>query len=324
MNVRKTIRNYLELSRLFGAINPISAILIGALASTVGITLIDVVVIILIGILAHAYVESINDYCHLGEDSNDPEFQYRPLVSGEIKPKNALIFSLFCFIFTVTLSVIFYPKLLPLIFILLAALFGTIYTIKGKYIPWAYDFSASIGAGFLVLYGATLAGDITMIAVILSIIVFLVAVYGEWIGAMKDVDIDRKFNVPTTAVRWGYTHDKPLTLRDPNLQYFIGILIALDIFYLLPVIYNLVSQTYLYIFLVIGIPTQFYLIYRLFGIQNKDTIRKHPYIFLSSMIFLAFALLIDKITIYVILAIMVFIVIWVYVFSLIGIRYCID
>jgi len=243
MSVGWIIRNYLELGRFFAAVNPVSAILIGALASTVGITLIDVVLIILIGIFAHAYVESINDYCHLEEDSADPEFQYRPLVSGEITPKNALIFSISCLIITVAISMIFYPKLLSLILILLAIFFGTFYTIKGKFIPWAYDFSASIGAGFLVLYGAALAGDITMIAVILSIIVFLVTVYGEWIGAMKDVDIDRKFNVPTTAVRWGYTHDKPLTLRDPNLQYFIGILIALDIFYLLPVIYNLVSQT---------------------------------------------------------------------------------
>ena len=322
MSVGRIIRNYLVLGRFFAAVNPMSAILIGALASTGGITLIDVVLIFLIGIFGHAYVESINDYCHLEEDRVDPEFQYRPLVSGEITPKNALIFSISCIIITVTISMIFYPKLLSRILILLAIFFGTFYTIKGKFIPWGYDFSASIGAGFLVLYGATLTGDITMIAINLSIIVFLVTVYGEWIGAMKDVDIDRKFNVPTTAVRWGYTHDKPLTLRDPNLQYFIAILIALDIFYLFPVICNFVSQTYLYIFLVVGIPIQFYLVYRLLGIQSKDTIRKHPYIFLPSMIFLAFALLIDKITIFGIVSIMAFIVAWVYVFSLTGIRYC--
>ena len=324
MSLWKVIKNYLELGRLFGAANPIGALLLGAFTSTGNTTLLDAAKIIVIGIFAHAYMEAINEYCHIEEDRNNPQFQYRPIVRGDIKPKNALFFSVFCFIFTILFSLIFFPKLLPLIFILLAGLLGTFYTIKGKYIPWAYDFSASVGAAFLVVYGSTAIGEITLITVIAVLFVFLVSVYGEWIGGMKDVDIDRKFNVPTTAVRWGYSHDKPLTLKDPNLLYFIGIVISIDIVYSLAAIYRLLSPTYFYIFLFIGLPIQFYLIYKLFGKQDKETLRKHPYIFLGSMMFLAFVLVIDKITIWGVLVIMAFLLSWVYIFSLAGIRFSID
>jgi len=141
---------------------------------------------------------------------------------------------------------------------------------------------------------------------------------------MKDVDIDRKFNVPTTAVRWGYSHDKYLSFKDPNFIYFIWIVISIDIVYSMPFFLQLISPTYFYIFLVIGIPIQCYLIYKLYGKQNKESFRVHPLLFLGSMNFLAFVLVIDKIMIWGVLITLAFIFGWVYIFSLFRISFSKD
>ncbi|MGF3554579.1 MAG: hypothetical protein ACQXXF_04805, partial [Thermoplasmatota archaeon] len=192
------------------------------------------------------------------------------------------------------------------------------------------------GAAFLVIFGAFTIGDITPITIIAAICAFFISVYSEWIDGMKDVDIDRKFNVPTTAVRWGYTHDKKLSLYfirtkkdgkthykigDWNLIYFICIVLVIDTVYSLPFFLGLLSPTYFYSFLIIGVPMHIFLVYKLFGKQNKESLRKHPLYFLGTAMFLAYNLVIDKIMIWGILIILAFIIGWVYVFSLFGVQF---
>ena len=336
VSIFKTIKDYIILSRLFGATNTWGAIFLGAVTSTVLPNISDAVKLLVVTIFAHAYMGALNEYWHIKEDKNNPLYKYKPLVIGDIKTKTALIFIYMCFILTIIFSFVFYPNLLSLSALVLAALFGTLYTVKGKYIAWAYDLTPSVGAAFLVLYGALAVGGITYITIVAALCSFFISLYSEWVGAMKDVDTDRKFKVPTTAVRWGYTHSKPLSLFsskkgknpnptdskvDRNLLYFIGIVIAIDIIYSLPFFFGLLSPTYFYIFIFIGIPIQLFLIYKLFGKQDKESLRKHPLYFLTSANFLAFVLVIDKIMIWGVFFIIVFIVGWVYLFSLFGIRF---
>ena len=332
----KIIRDYLKLGRLFGTTNTWGAIFLGAWTSTASPMLIDAAKILVIAIFAHAYIGAINEYCHIEEDKNNPQYAYKPLVKGDITPQNARIYIYFCLTMMILTSIVFYPNLIAPLALISAAAFGTFYTVKGKYIVWAYDFSSSVGAALLIIFGATAIGGITSVTIIAALCAFLISVYSEWIDGMKDVDIDRKFNIPTTAVRWGYTHDKPLSILcfkenkdkkrslsigDPNLIYFIGIVITIDIIYSMPFFLGLLSATYFYIFLFIGIPIQIFLIYKLFGLQDKETLRKHPLFFLGSMMFLAFVLVIDKIAIWGLLITFLFIIGWVYVFSLMGVAF---
>lgn len=338
-SIFKSIKDYLKLGRLFGATNTWGTIFLGAVTSTILPNILDAVKLLIIAIFAHASMGALNEYWHIKEDKNNPQYKYKPLVKGDIPLKNALIFICFCFIMTIIFSIVFYPNLLSLAILILAALFGIFYTVKGKYIAWAYDLTPSIGASFLVIYGALAIGGITYITIIAALCAFLISIYSEWIDAMKDVDTDRKFNVPTTAVRWGYTHDKPLLIYffkkrkeanspyfigDPNLLYFIGTVVAIDIIYSLPFFFGLLSPTYFYIFLFIGIPIQIFLILKIFGKQDKESLRKHPLYFLGSAMFLAYVLVVDKIMIWGVLIILAFIVGWVYVFSLLGIRFSRD
>jgi 4-hydroxybenzoate polyprenyltransferase len=335
----KTIKVYLKLGRLFGATNTWGAIFLGAVTSTIFPNILDAIKILIIAIFSHAYIGAINEYFHLEEDKDNPQYTYKPLVKGEIKPRNALNFIYLCYFMMIFFSAFFYPNILAFICIVTAALFGTLYTVKGKYIAWAYDITPSFGAAFLVIFGALAIGEITPITIIAAMCAFLISVYSEWIDGMKDVEIDRKFNVPTTAVRWGYAHDKILSLYiskskkdgkksysigDPNLIYFIGIVLTIDIIYSLPFFLGFISPNYLYIFLFIGIPIHLFLIYKLFGKQNLESLRKHPLYFLGSAMFLAFNLVIDKIMIWGILIILAFIIGWVYAFSLIGVQFSKD
>lgn len=59
----------------------------------------------------------------------------------------------------------------------------------------------------------------------------------------------------------------------------------------------------------------------MFGKQDSESLRKHPLYFLSSAVFLAFNLVIDKIMIWGILIVLLFVIGWVYIFSLIGIKF---
>ncbi len=317
------VKNYLKLGRSFGTTNTWGAIFLGVLTSSVMPTFLDAIKILLIAFFAHAYIGALNEYWHIEEDKKHPQYKYKTLVRGDISKKNGLFYIYFCLIAAIFLSIVFYLNF-STVFLILGAVFGTLYTVKGKYIAWAYDLTPSFGAAFLIVYGATTIGEITSITIVAAICAFFISVYSEWIDGMKDVDTDKIFKVPTTAVRWGYTHDKILSIKDPNLLYFISIVITLDIVYSLPFFLNLLSPTYFYIFLSIGVPIQGYLIYKLFGKQDKESLRKHPLLFLGTMMSMGFVLVIDKIAIWGVLIIIAFILGWVYVFSLFGIQFSQD
>ena len=318
-----TVKNYLKLGRSFGTTNTWGAIFLGVLTSSAMASFVDALKILPIAFFAHAYIGAINEYWHIEEDKKHPQYKYKPLVRGDISKRNALIYIYFCLIMAILISILFYNNF-STVFLILGAVFGTLYTVKGKYIAWAYDLTPSFGAAFIIIYGATTIGNITSITIVAAICAFFISVYSEWIDGMKDVDTDKKFKVPTTAVRWGYSHNKHLDLKDPNLLYFIAIVLILDIVYSLPFFLNFVSPTYFYIFLIIGVPIQVYLIYKLFGKQNKESLRKHPLLFLGTMMSMGFVLVIDKIQIWGVLIIILFIIGWVYIFSLFGIQFSKD
>ena len=98
----------------------------------------------------------------------------------------------------------------------------------------------------------------------------------------------------------------------------------IDIVYSIPFFLHLLSPAYFYIFLSIGIPIQCYLIYRLHGKQDEESLRIHPLLFFGSMFFLAFVLVIDKIMIWGVLITVAFILGWVYVLSLFGVSFSKD
>ena len=319
---RATFRDWVLLGRFFGASATSGVILLGAFTSTTTpVELLDIVKLIIVGTAAHGFVGSINDYWHIDEDKKHPQYAYKPLVRGAISRRGAFAYVTACWASAMFLSVIFFPSFPAYAALAVAGSCGAYYTVKGKYQAWAYDFSPSMGAALLVVYGATAIGGPTLLTWVAAGCSFFMSVYAEWIDGMKDVATDRKFGVPTTAARWGYSHGKPLTLRDPNLQWFIATMLCIDILYVLPWLTGVVTPYYMYWFAIMGVPAQVYFVYFLLGRRDKESLRVHPLLFIGFMMFLAFTLVIDRIGILGILAMMGFIWGWVAVLAGLGIRF---
>ena len=82
----KIIRDYLKLGRFFGTTNTWGTIFLGAWTSTASPMLIDAAKILVIAIFAHAYIGAINEYCHIEEDKNNPQYAYKLLIQHEAMP----------------------------------------------------------------------------------------------------------------------------------------------------------------------------------------------------------------------------------------------
>jgi 4-hydroxybenzoate polyprenyltransferase len=178
-----------------------------------------------------------------------------------------------------------------LIFFTFANIFATAYSLKGKYTPWAYDVTLALGLFFYVLYGASAVGEFASIretllyplTIVAAVIIFLFEVFIQWGNAVKDVETDRLLKVPTRAVVWSYKLEDNLGIRDPNLVYGVIIKLLLIAAFLSPFLLDGIGAVdfqfklhmfglplYLVIFLIIGVPTQLYSIFRMLGRHTRS------------------------------------------------------
>jgi len=248
----------------------IAGILFGAYASG-PIGFFDVICLGTIGFFAHYYGNALNEIVDRDLDATVPELKKKPLVANSITLREAQLLTIISFSSVMVLTLLFYPMLLTITLGFASLSMVTFYNMKGKYLPWAYDFALPIGIGLSVLYGASAVHGITPLAVNVALITVWAGAFMEWEGAMKDVETDRRLHVPTRAVIWGYHHDKLLTLRDENIIFGIGLKGILLISCSLPVVFDLVSREYLYIFLIIGVPSQLYIIFEMFGVHDRES-----------------------------------------------------
>ena len=283
MGLFTTIRTYLQLGRVFSAMLTAGAAILGALLSGIQPTGIQFLALGAIGFFSHAFGCSLNEICDLNLDRTVPEITNKPLVSGEITLVQAYTFSLGSLFASLLLVVLVFPYRLALAFFILANVMVAIYDIKGKYTIGLYDTSLASGFLFYTLFGAAAVGAYYNLGEFLAHplilfaagAIFLFEVLFQWVNAMKDVDTDRKFNVPTSAVRWGYHLGKELTIRDPNIVYgfsirlgIIALLLIGNIFYAPRAFAGL--TWFLIVFLVVGVPFQLLTFYRLLGRKKRD------------------------------------------------------
>ncbi|EMR75017.1 hypothetical protein MBGDF03_00506 [Thermoplasmatales archaeon SCGC AB-540-F20] len=177
-------------------------------------------------------------------------------------------------------SIIFFPNIISTILIIVAISFGIGYDIKGKYTPWLYEFTLGTAYFFMVFYGASIPGglqSITPLTWVIAIIIFFETNMTIWMAGLKDVKTDLHTKIPTRAVIWNYNHEQPLTLKDKNFIFGSFVKIAILLTFSIPFIYDVlyppifqVNTTYFYIFLIIGIGSQLFLIYKLLGRHDRE------------------------------------------------------
>jgi 4-hydroxybenzoate polyprenyltransferase len=166
--------------------------------------------VFIIGVITHVFGEILNDYKDYEIDKNNIELSEKPLVSGAISKKGALILLLLVLVVLIATIVIYRFNILSLLMLLMTAICGIVYNIKSK--DWVYS-PPVILAGypfFLILFGGIYAGDYNNLFDVpgLVYIIALLGAFQLWIntailGHLKDVKNDSECGVVTFPIRLG-------------------------------------------------------------------------------------------------------------------------
>ncbi len=205
----KKVAAYAKLLRLPG---------IGALgiptviaALTVGVVdPVDLSLVFLIGAIACIFGFILNDYADVELDGLIDDLKEKPLVSGAISKKNALTISIFLALLSFVLITILwygqtidYYKILAVLCIFSAGIFGSVYDLYGKHIIGS-DFLVAFSVALVFLFGALSFGRPEIVTWIIFVLTFNNLLYMNAIqNGIKDADHDYKMGVKNIALSSG-------------------------------------------------------------------------------------------------------------------------
>ena len=150
---------------------------IGAL--TVGVTdLYNLILVFIIGAIACVYGFVLNDYADIELDQLVDVLHKKPLVSGEVSKKGALITTIFLMLLAfLFISILWYGltidtyKIMAILCIIIAGFLGSIYDLYGKRIV-GLDFLVALSVAFIFLFGALSFGKPNVITWVIFVLTF--------------------------------------------------------------------------------------------------------------------------------------------------------
>jgi len=182
---------------------------IGAL--TVGVTdLYNLIFVFIIGAIACVYGFVLNDYADIELDKLVDVLHKKPLVSGDVSKKGALITTIFLMLLAfLFISILWYGltidiyKIMAILCIVIAGFLGSIYDLYGKRIIGS-DFLVALSVSFIFLFGALSFGKPNVITWIIFVLTFNNLLYMNAIqNGIKDADHDYKMGVNNIALNSG-------------------------------------------------------------------------------------------------------------------------
>ena len=163
----------------------------------------------LVGIIVHIFGEILNDFMDYDIDKTNIELSEKPLVSGDVSKKGALLGLILCLIFLILIIIFYKFNSLSLLLLIVAATTGIIYQLISK--KWLHSAALlALYAFFIILFGAAFAGDYNTILSI-PLLVYILSTLGFfqlWIntailGHLKDIKNDSEYGVKTFPMRFG-------------------------------------------------------------------------------------------------------------------------
>jgi len=278
------IRDYIEITRLYNMGLTGVAPVLGALTmwNEGTLTPLKLVILFIIGCLAHSYGFVINDVIDIKVDTLSKDLTTRPLVRGSITKRRAVFFAVFCMIGSFLLSLVFFSDLQRYVFLILnlflAYFFATIYDIASKKYP-GMDLFVAGAIFFLILFGASTIGTPTTLVYVVALIGGLQVLFMNMInGAIKDIDHDKKGSANTIAIRLGANIHTgvialPLSFKTTGYLIEIGRMLLIFIPFTPFVIPSLYLSLWQIAFLVIFEVVIFVSIYKLYSIKTFDRTR---------------------------------------------------
>ncbi len=177
-----------------------------------------VLFVVLGSMIHHSWGFSMNEIVDLEVDRRNRELQHKPLVSGRMDIRSAIIISrIFHFMAGILflISAYFFGGNIftVMVFLALASIFGWTYNRWGKKVPMM-DISIALWMFFLVLAGASAGSEGISFPIgvwAIAVIGFLHILFNNSVeGGLKDVANDRRSNTKTLAVVTGAKFEKGL------------------------------------------------------------------------------------------------------------------
>lgn len=191
MKENSKLLQYLRLLRPQAAAMTASVLLVGALIMGLR-DLFLLFILFIIGVFSHTFGFVLNEYADIEVDRKSKELTKKPLVSGVIPKKNALIIVILSLIIVYLLTIVVFKSLYPIIFLTIAGILGGgLYNLFGKKIPGS-EFFVSAGLGVFCLFAAsTVSIDFTNVIYLVSLLIFVDGIFVFAVeGDLKDADHD--------------------------------------------------------------------------------------------------------------------------------------
>jgi len=185
-------------------------------------------IIFIIGILSHIYGFVLNEYGDLEVDKKAGYLREKPLVSGSITSRKALILASTACIIAFFLTALFFPKPLTILFLLISFLLSGAYDIYGKRITGS-DFILAGSFIFYCLFGAsTVSTNFTNTVYLLCGLSFFNIAFANAVsGGLKDVDHDYLGGARTIATVMGVKVEDDKLHATKKFAAFAGMILVL-------------------------------------------------------------------------------------------------
>ena len=216
---REKLKGYIQLIRPYGIFIAMMPI-IGAISNGIFSNLF---LLLLVGIFANSFGFVQNDYFDIEIDKKSGYVSKRPLASGLISKKEALIFMFFLsFIPFVIVSIFF--TYYSTIFLVLFFIFYTIYNKFSKKFAWMEYFLGLAGTMIFLCGAFSQKESISLLSLLLSILPTLKYVFNVGISAnLKDIKYDLLQGVKTTPAIFGAKVNKFIYLPKSFVFYAYAI-----------------------------------------------------------------------------------------------------
>ena len=253
------LKGLYKISRPVTTLTGALAVLLGGYVAATG-AWISIGLAVLATVLVSASANTWNDYLDIEIDRiNQPQ---RPLPSGQIKPRNALIFSLI--LAGLSLLIGLFINLPALLIIILSNLLLFIYSWKLKSTVLLGNLIIAFISGMSAVFGGVAAGN-PRPTIVLFVIIFVSILGREVLKTMADYEGDLKESVRTISTVWGR--------RTARFVFYI-LVIATLITMLLPYILSIYKPIYGYIVLLGVVPVIIYIAFHVSRQRNGQQLER--------------------------------------------------
>jgi 4-hydroxybenzoate polyprenyltransferase len=248
-------RAFMDLGRVQGISTTACIALLGAFTSTQAPALGTICWISLISILAHSGGAAVNELWDRKLDASLKELSRKPMVTGIISVKEAKAFIVACVLGAILLTFVIFG-FAAFIAIVISCIWLVWYCTSGKRTFLANDFAFSVGYAAYALFGTLASGRPTILTWVFLGIVAAVSAFSQWENGLKDADNDKKFNIPSLAVRSGVSSEAGIGPRHPFFVYGVGIKLVFLALCAVPIFLMDVPVAYFILVIMIGVPDQ--------------------------------------------------------------------